>query len=146
MNWKELYTYDPELTELADRIIETFPGELGHIPIGSVRVVREENTAPSSQAGQKIADIRWAGPFLAFVDFYYIITIYDRNAEMFSENAVKVLLFHELYHVHPATMKCTRKHDVNGFYLILKRWGIDWQDDPHLPDILAEVTKEMTLT
>lgn len=76
---------------------------------------------------EKIADkYKWGIP----ADF--TITIFEPNVEGFSEEQLKILLFHELLHVgiefnaDGSETYSIRPHDLEDFKLIIDRFGTDW--------------------
>ena len=72
---------------------------------------------------------KWAIP----ADF--TITLYEPNIEDFTEEQIKILLFHELLHVGIRITDSgyedyyVKPHDIEDFRLIIDRYGIDWADD-----------------
>lgn len=76
---------------------------------------------------EKVADKnKWAIP----ADF--TITVYEPNIVGFSEEQLKILLFHELLHVgiefkedNSETYYC-KEHDYQDFKIIIDRFGTDW--------------------
>ena len=76
---------------------------------------------------EKVADKNnWAIP----ADF--TITVYEPNIVGFSEEQLKILLFHELLHVgiefkedNSETYYC-KEHDYQDFKIIIDRFGTDW--------------------
>ncbi|MES0334749.1 MAG: putative metallopeptidase [Candidatus Magnetobacterium sp. LHC-1] len=81
-----------------------------------------------------------SGPFKAFVPYEVLITTYP-PFEHLTPNQQKIVIWHELKHIgwsDEGTVKLN-DHDVKDFYIILKKYGIDW--DRHgqdVPDILME--------
>ena len=69
--------------------------------------------------------------YKALAEFDYIITVYENNAAMLSENGIRILLEHELRHI---CIKITAKgivfsligHDIEEFYAIIDKYGMEW--------------------
>lgn len=69
--------------------------------------------------------------YKALAEFDYIITVYEDNASLLSDQGIRILLEHELRHIN---IKCTTKginfgiigHDIEDFYAIIDKYGIDW--------------------
>lgn len=61
----------------------------------------------------------------------FTITVFEPNVENFTDEQIKILLFHELLHVG-ITLKdgkeyySTLPHDLEDFKLIIDRFGTDW--------------------
>lgn len=76
---------------------------------------------------EKVADkYKWGIP----ADF--TITVFEPNVEGFSEEQLKILLFHELLHVgiefnaDGSETYSIKEHDLEDFKLIIDRFGTDW--------------------
>ena len=77
---------------------------------------------------EKIPDkYKWSIP----ADF--TITIYEPNIVGFTDNQIRILLFHELLHVgidfrnDGSEAYSVRPHDIEEFRTIIDRYGIDWE-------------------
>lgn len=76
---------------------------------------------------EKVADkYKWGIP----ADF--TITVFEPNIEGFSDEQIKMLLFHELLHVgiefnaDGSETYSIKQHDLEDFKLIIERFGTDW--------------------
>ena len=75
---------------------------------------------------EKIPDkYKWAIP----CDF--TITVFTPNVERFTEEQIRILLFHELLHIKldvdgNETKYSVKPHDVEDFRYIIDRFGMDW--------------------
>lgn len=76
---------------------------------------------------EKIPDkYKWAIP----ADF--TITIYEPNVITFTEEQMRILMFHELLHVgieiqdDGSEKYSVRPHDIEDFRTIIDRYGLDW--------------------
>lgn len=64
----------------------------------------------------------------------YTITIFEPNVEKFTEEQMKILLFHELLHIDivfnpDGTETYSLKgHDLEDFKLIIDRYGTEWSE------------------
>ena len=61
----------------------------------------------------------------------FMITVFDPNVLGFSNEQMKILLFHELLHVHidykdGEEKYSTNPHDLEDFKYIIDRFGTDW--------------------
>jgi len=77
---------------------------------------------------EKIPDkYKWSIP----ADF--TITIYEPNIINFTDEQIKILLFHELLHVgidwdkNGEEKYTVRPHDIEEFRTIIDRYGLDWE-------------------
>lgn len=83
--------------------------------------------------------------FQCFIPFDFIITLYEPNIMLLSENQIKVLLWHELRHIgiNERTLKTEYKlipHEVEDFHSILDRFETRWNmPDAQIEDICNEV-------
>lgn len=75
---------------------------------------------------EKVADkYKWGIP----AD--YMITVYEPNVLGFTDEQMKILLFHELLHIHIEYQDgeekyTTNPHDLEDFKYIIDRFGTDW--------------------
>ena len=75
---------------------------------------------------RKVQDI-----YKLYCPYDFIITVYERNILYFTDEQIRILLFHELLHIQVSgsgdDLKLSVKdHDINDFALIYKRYGLDW--------------------
>ena len=62
----------------------------------------------------------------------FTITVFEPNVENFTEEQIRILLFHELLHVgiefcgDGTENYYTKPHDLEDFKLIIDRFGTDW--------------------
>lgn len=69
--------------------------------------------------------------YKVLAEFDYIITVYENNAALLSEQGMRILLEHELRHIN---IKNTSKginygiigHDFEDFYRIIEKYGMEW--------------------
>ena len=85
---------------------------------------------------KKYADCkRVSSSFKAFIPYKYIITFYDYNTALLSDNQKKLLMYHELKHIDPEGG--LKRHDVEDFEKILREYGFDYlEEGVKVPDIL----------
>ncbi|MMZ66337.1 hypothetical protein D1872_288240 [compost metagenome] len=127
------------MKRLAEQIIKRFP-EFGIIREFNIKigyVVSQER-----KRGEKItyADCRKVQEvFKAYLPFDFIITFYERNTSLLSENQQKILMLHELRHITLGEKGLKiRPHDIEDFKDILDTYGLDWNEPgKELPDILG---------
>jgi len=134
------YKLDGRLKHLAKQILNKMPelfdirDVVGIENIGFVRCFKNKNY------GKKIkyAECRKVkSSYKAFIPYDYIITFYDYNTSLLSQNQKKLLMYHELKHID--STGGIIPHDVEDFSDILKNFGIDWaKQGATVPDILSE--------
>ncbi|MEN6312786.1 MAG: putative metallopeptidase [Clostridiaceae bacterium] len=129
-----------DMQKLAERIIARFP-ELSIIPEYGIRIgyVLSQEQPPGTKI--KYADCcKVKLTYQAWLPYDFIITFYEPNTELLSENQKKILMLHELKHIGIGEKGLKlEEHDREDFADILKRYGIDWNCyDEEVPDILGE--------
>lgn len=140
---KELNILDVEVADdlkiLGDKVIKIRP-ELGYITENEIKIgyVRSYET----KSGRKItfADCRKvSGPYIAYLPYDFIITFYDNEAGLLTDNQQKILMLHELKHIEIGERGFSvRPHDIEDFRSILEKYGINWNEiNQDVPDILA---------
>lgn len=126
-----------EWQEIADALIQKFPIALGHVEIDKVLFLNEDSKTP-----KKYADTRNVPyPFNFITDYKYIIIFYANNIQAMTPSQKHMLCFHELLHIDESFEKL-RKHNIEDFRELISRWGINWDIDPNLPDILDDDVEE----
>ena len=121
-------------TEIAQDLIENEPS-LAYIRDSQVTIVYLSSEHEKKEAGKVIGGqcekipvkYKWAIP----CDF--TITVFEPNVERFTEEQIRILLFHELLHVGIRMDGNEEEyyivpHDVEDFKEILDRYGIGWAD------------------
>lgn len=130
---------DEGLRALAERLIVAMP-ELSIIPTYDIKVGYVRSYEPKIDNGKAVyADCRKVTKtYKAFLPFDFIITVYDPNACLLSENQMKILMLHELKHIGLGEKGLTiENHDVEDFLDILERYGVTWNWlNAEVPDIL----------
>jgi predicted metallopeptidase len=131
----------PEYEALANRIIDKRP-EVQHIREYEIKVGYVLSYEAKKKDGKIVfADCRKVnGPWLAFLPYDYIITFYEPNIDILTDNQKKIVVLHELCHPMIGPRGLTnRPHDVEDFKFILHEFGIDYLDlDQEVRDILEE--------
>ena len=121
-------------TEIAQDLIENEPS-LAYIRDSQVTIVYLSSEHEKKEVGKVIGGqcekipvkYKWAIP----CDF--TITVFEPNVERFTEEQIRILLFHELLHVGIRVDGNEEEyyivpHDVEDFKEILDRYGIGWAD------------------
>lgn len=90
----------------------------------SSELAKVQNTKIVFAQCEKVPDkYKWAVP----ADF--CIVVFDPNVEEFTEEQLRILLFHELLHVGiDGDSYFVRPHDIEDFYEIIDRFGMHWSD------------------
>lgn len=67
----------------------------------------------------------WAAPFIPY-DF--LITVYEVNCMLFTDEQIRILLQHELMHIGQSEKGTfiVKPHDVEDFREIIDDYGLDW--------------------
>ena len=113
---------------IAQELINTRP-ELEDIRNGDVTIIclssgHEKKKGDKKVLGQaeKISEkYKWGIP----CDF--TITIFEPNIEGFTEDQLKILIFHELLHIGvDAERLFIKPHDLEDFKTIIDEFGTDW--------------------
>jgi len=119
--------------EIADALIQKFPIAFGHVEIDKVLFLSETEKTP-----KKYADTRnVAYPYNYITDYKYIIIFYENNIQAMTDAQKNMLVFHELLHIDEDFSR-VRKHNIEDFRELISKWGINWDIDPNLPDILTD--------
>ena len=129
-----------DLKELAEKVISAMP-ELGEIRAFNIRVAYVRSYEAKRDKGKVVyADCRKVnGTYTAYLPFDFIVTFYEPNTYILSENQKKILMLHELRHIGIGERGFRiENHDVEDFRDILYRFGIEWNGfNQDVEDILA---------
>jgi predicted metallopeptidase len=130
----------PEMEEMANMIINHFE-QFAFIKEDGIKIGYVISYDKRKQKKVKYADCRKVhAVYKAFLPFDYIITFYDTNTDILSENQKKILMLHELKHIgYNNDLELTLiDHDIEDFEDILKKYGLDWNKyGQEMPDILG---------
>lgn len=117
--------------EVAEKLIEKFDVAFSHIEIDKVLFLSESEKTP-----KQYADVRFVKfPFNFITEYKYIIIFYENNTQAMTDSQRHMLVFHELLHIDE-TFEKIKKHNLEDFRELVGRWGVNWDIDPNLPDIL----------
>lgn len=127
-----------ELRELGEKVINKFP-EFDFIKEFNIRIGYVSSY--EVKKGERIvyADCRKVNTvFQAFIPLDIIITFYEYNTEMLSENQKAILMKHELKHIGMNNKGVNiNPHEIEDFKDILRDYGNDWNEVGKIvPDIL----------
>jgi hypothetical protein len=140
---KQLGIQDAEpsraLKRLGSQVIKRFP-EFDFIREYNIKIAYV--VSQERKKGEKVtyADCRKVQEvFKAYLPYDFIITFYERNTGVLSENQQKILMLHELRHITIGEKGLKiRPHDIEDFKDILEPFGLDWNEPgKELPDILG---------
>jgi predicted metallopeptidase len=129
----------PELEELGKKVIAKIK-ELDYIKDYEIKIGYVLSYDRKKKDGKIVfADCRKVSEsYLAYLPYDFIITFYEPNVSILSDNQKKIVMWHELRHIGigPKGLK-VNPHEVDDFKSILRSFGIDWNDfDQEVPDIL----------
>lgn len=128
-------TISEEYTQIAHELIQN-EDSLAHIRDSNAQIIylsseHERKSGKRLVFGQceKIPEkYKWAVP----CDF--TITVFAPNVERFTDEQIRILLFHELLHIGieqdgNEEVYSVIPHDIEDFEEILNRYGMRWTDD-----------------
>lgn len=130
-----------KIRKIAEELIENCP-EFEHVRNNNIRIAYLESDKNKKKQGflvfgqcEKVAERhKW------LYDCDFTITIYSLNVALlgFTDEQLKVLVYHELLHVGvrfsakgDPSYYCV-PHDVQEFRLVIDRFGLDWQENNQL--------------
>lgn len=129
----ETRTLNERYSEIAHELIETEDALTDIANSQATIVYLSSNMAKKGKESviygecEKISDkYKWGIP----ADF--TITVYEPNVLNFTDDQLKILIFHELLHVgidfkeDGSESYFCRKHDYEDFKIIIDRYGTDW--------------------
>ncbi len=117
-----------EYANIGNELIETMP-ELAPLKYADITVVYLSSEHRKKGKGKKVCaqcekvgeKYKWGIP----ADF--TITVFEPNIEGFTDEQIRILLFHELLHIgRPDGTWTTVPHDLEDFKIIIDKYGTDW--------------------
>lgn len=119
--------------EIAEKLISKFQVGLGHIEIDKVLFLSEDEKTP-----KQYADVRMIKfPYNFITEYKYIIVFYENNTQAMTDAQRHMLCYHELLHIDE-TFEKIRKHNIEDFRELIGKFGISWDIDQNLQDILSD--------
>jgi predicted metallopeptidase len=126
--------------DIADQIINKFPVAFSQIELDKVLFLEETQKSP-----KKYADIRNVGsPWNFLTSYKYIITFYEPKMIALNDAQKVMVVFHELLHIDDDFIKL-RKHNIEDFRELISKYGINWDIDPNLPNILDDSVTDIPM-
>ena len=130
----------PEYKDIANKIIDKFPVAFSQIEWDKVLFLRDKTSSP-----KKYADIRNVGsPWNFLTSYKYIITFYEPKMIALNDAQKVMVVFHELLHIDDDFTKL-RKHNIEDFRELISKYGINWDIDPNLPNILDDSVTDIPM-
>ena len=123
-----------EYTEIGHDLIENEP-ELAELKEYGVTIIflasdHEKKKGDKLVLGQceKVSEkYKWGIPC------EFTVTVFEPNVEGFTDDQIRILLFHELLHIgfnEKSGEPFVRAHDLEDFKVIIDRYGTHWADPP----------------
>lgn len=132
-----------EYQHIAQEVIEEY-NDLAYLRGGDIQIILLSSDAEKKKGShlvfgvcEKIPDkYKWSIP----CDF--TITIFDNNIAEFSDEQLRILIFHELLHVGvDGDRLFVREHDLEDFKEIIDRFGTHWSEPGWEQMTLDDVTR-----
>jgi predicted metallopeptidase len=122
-----------EFKEIAEKLIDKYPNAFGHIELDKVLILSETEKSP-----KKYADIRRIGfPYSFLTAYKFIIIIYEPKLLGLTDAQKIMVCYHELLHIDSDFDKLL-KHNIEDFRELISKYGVNWEIDPNLPNILED--------
>lgn len=121
---------DDEMKSLGEQIIVKVPG-MAYINEFDIKVGYVKSYERKSKDGRSIlGECRKVSKIYgAYLPFDFIITFYEPNMAMLSEDQVKILMWHELKHIGIGDRGfIINPHDVEDFFDITDEHGTRWNE------------------
>lgn len=127
-NDTEDYSYSEYYGELANDIIRDKRPDIlaAGISVGFLSCNKEKRRGKTHLVyGECRRVVSWES---VFCPFDFLIIIYDVNCEGFTDEQIKILLWHELEHIgiDDRGEHFVKPHDVEDFRDIVDKYGLDW--------------------
>lgn len=121
--------YSEDIEKIGLEVINEHPNEFERIINGDFQVAFLESDQEKTTNGNRVfgecslvsKKYKWT------CSYDFMITFYTKNCEYFTEEQLKILMWHELKHMgidknNPYIVS----HDLNDFREIIDTYGVDW--------------------
>lgn len=147
------YTLTNRYDNVIDKLLREEP-TLQHINDYGISFGILEKDAGKTVNGKTVfADCsKMPDKYKPFAPYDFLITIYMKSVEKFTDRQMEILLFHEMLHIGVDEIKndeglimdwklCINGHDLSDFKEIIDRFGTDWNkvDDGYEQITMAEL-------
>ena len=123
------YKPSSKLEEIAKKVIDDHVN-LVHLESPDCRILYQYCTQQKMKKDKIVyADCEKIKEKLkAFLPYDFIITFYEPNTMMLSQEYLEKLMYHELLHVgfEGAGKYYIVPHDIEDFRDVIDKWGLDW--------------------
>lgn len=115
-----------DLIKTEPELIDILNSQATIIYLSSAHAKKADGKVVYGQCEKVAEKYKWGIP----CDF--TITIFEPNAEKFTEEQLRILIFHELLHIgiefngDGSETYSIKGHDLEDFKLIIDRFGTDW--------------------
>jgi predicted metallopeptidase len=134
------YELADDIRDLAGKIIHRFP-ELSFIKEFEIRIGYVRSFEAKTSKGREVfAECRKvSGTYQAYLPYDFLITVYEPNMAVLTENQRKIVVYHELKHIEITPKGFSiRPHDIEDFESVLREHGLSWSAFGHdVQDILT---------
>jgi hypothetical protein len=128
-----------EAHAIVTSLCSMYPNHLGHVDpktIGCVAIVNKDKK--EGQEDSKIRGIRQ--PDSLFCTVQYVVVFYQSTWENYNPAQRAMMLFKNLIRIpenEDGPDGSLLKHDLQDFKILVQAFGVDYMDNPELPDISA---------
>src|SRR5271155_842110 len=130
-----LYVQSDELKSIATRLKNKFPHNLNGANLERIVFLMElESPAKTKLATTKRIDAVFK---VTYSQHDYILVVFKKRWENLNEAQRHILIFRQLLHCEFDGEKLV-KPDVQDFFVICAKWGVNWMDQADIQDPLAD--------
>ncbi len=125
------YVFD-EGVKWVKQLVETKPEHFSHVDLSKILVVMRQG-----QKHRANAYIERVPPLYSLITEiqYFIVCVYE-NFNVLNKAQKIICLYHELLHIPIVFGDRLIKHDIEDFSSVLDTFGVHWQADDKVPNIL----------
>jgi len=139
---EKVYEEVVEAKDIIEKLCEMYPDELWAVRPDIVITLGVTNKE-RPKSSKKLASIRpLKGATKALMQINnvmvrYLIELYWEDWNEWSSAQRVAVIYHELLHIAHEIGK-TVKHDIEDFRIMVDKLGVDWFNDPNLPNLLND--------
>lgn len=124
-----------EANKVIQRLIDTYPEKLGHVDPSSVACayITNKDRPESTRWYAKIVGAK--PPLSLFTQKAYVIYCFKDTWDMFTQAQRSMMILEMLLRIPDEADGTVLQDDLKGLKVLIARFGVEYMEDPDLPDV-----------
>ena len=122
--------------DIADQLIDKYPEEFGHVDLSRLAAVMVTNKDRKNNTLYRIKT--YPPPLSMYASKHYIAIFYSSDWESWNDKSKAAMVSNILFSIDPEGNGKLVQMDYKDHGVMLRTLGVDYLEDPSLPDILNQ--------